>query len=84
MVEQFCGTPSITLITEARDASPYVTLKPASLAACSTDARKSMATLSQSAADCSYRECSAAIRRVHLDARGLHVKPNVLHWTALG
>ncbi len=57
------GMASITLITDARDASPYVTLKPASLAACSTIARKSMATSPELEDDCSYQICSAVMRR---------------------
>ena len=36
MRKRFLGKASITLITDGRDASPYVTLKPASRAACST------------------------------------------------
>ena len=78
---------SITLITDGRDASPYVTLKPASLAACAAG-HKVHYCGSIRMRWCVFRGRDVRVRGLtacgtHPDTRRLHVKADVADWTAL-
>ena len=79
---------TITLITDGREASPYVTLKPASLAACA--AHRGVRHRLLSSARCvttkSYQSSSGSYANnleAHPDARRLHVEADVAGRAAL-